>query len=105
MDFIRLDKVSARKGGGVAMHVVSEKPLDNSIKTQEYLMDKIELCLDYIKTEEFIRKYPEAETENTWIVLELVEEPTNLMKELFRRIAKWTEFHHARFSWIVNENV
>jgi len=105
MDFIRSDKVSARKEGGVAMHLVSEKPLDNSIKTREYLMDKIELCLDYIKTEEFIRKYLEAETENTWIVLELVEEPINLMKELFRRIAKWTEFHHARFSWIVNENV
>lgn len=55
MDFIRLDKVSAREDGGVVMHVVSEKPLDNSI-----------------------------------------------MKELFRRIAEWTEFHHARFSWIVN---
>ncbi len=105
MDFIRLVKVSAREDGGVVMHVASGKPLDNSIKTQEYLMDKIEMCLDYIKTKEFIKKYPNAETENTWIVLELLEEPTNLMKELFRRIAGWTEFHHARFSWIVNENV
>ncbi len=105
MDFVRLDKVSAREDGGIVMHVVSVKPLDNSIEMQEYLMDKIEMCLDYIKTKEFTRKYPNAETENTWIVLELLEEPTNLMKELFRRIAEWTEFHHARFLWIVNENV
>lgn len=59
----------------------------------------------YGKTEEFTQRYPRAETENTWIVLELVEEPTNLMQELFRRIAEWTEFHHARFSWIVDEDV
>lgn len=73
------------------------------LETQIRLMNKVEFYLDMIKTSDFKQKYSISEKTNVNIILQLKYEPTELIKELSRRIAEWTEYHNAIFIWKVKK--
>lgn len=64
-------------------------------------MDKVEFYLDVIKTDEFKQQYSVVGNMNVTIELQLKYEPTELIKELCRRIAEWTDYHNTEFVWNV----
>lgn len=101
---LEIDKIIETANGGVKMYLYAEE-LDNSIDTQVVLMDKVEMYLDYIKSEEFQKKHINADADNTYIILVTKTELTSLWEELCHRIGEWTQYHNAIFNWQLKENI
>lgn len=93
----KIDLVEEIGNGIINLIIIYNTQIDNSIETQMRLMDKVEFYLDMIKTREFIQKYSISEETLVTINLQLKYEPTELIKELARRIAEWTYYHNANF--------
>lgn len=92
-----IDVFGIRKDGGVDLVIVSSGKLDESAETQKLLLDKVENYLGYINSREFHVECPQATADNTYIILQLSEEPSELISELIMKIIPWVAEYHAKF--------
>lgn len=93
-----IDILGDRTDGGVDLFIISSDRLDDSAETQTSLLDKVEHYLGYINSNEFKTDHPNANSQNTQIILQMTEEPAEIIKELIKKIAPWVEEYNALFS-------
>lgn len=96
-----IDIFGIRNDGGADLIILIEEQLDDSAETQTLLLDKIENYLGYINSEEFKRECPNANANNTYIVLQVTEELPELIKELITKIKPWVAENNASFSLLM----
>lgn len=92
-----IDVFGVRKDGGADLVIVSSGKLDESNETQQILLDKVENYLGYINSREFHVECPQATADNTYIILQLDEEPSELIAELITKIISWVAQYNAKF--------
>ncbi len=92
-----IDVFGVRKDGGADLVIVSSGKLDESAETQKLLLDKIENYLGYINSPEFHVECPQATADNTYIILQLNEEPPELIGRLITKIISWVAEYNAKF--------
>ncbi|MFV0343326.1 MAG: hypothetical protein ACK5JH_10635 [Anaerocolumna sp.] len=100
----KIDLVEENENGIINLIIIYNTQIDNLIETQIRLKDKVEFNLDMIKTSEFIQKYCITEKMHVTILSHLKYEPTELIKELARRIAEWSDYHNVNFVWNVKKS-
>ena len=98
-----IDLFGVRKDGGADLVIVSSGKLDESAETQKLLLDKIENYLGYVNSQEFHDECPQATADNTYVILQLDEEPPEIIAELITRIVPWVAEHHAQFAVRIKE--
>lgn len=96
-----IDIYGMRNDGGADLVILIEEPLDESAEIQTLLLDKIENYLGFINSEEFRKECPNANANNTHIVLQVTEEPPELIKELITKIKPWVAENNAHFSLLI----
>lgn len=101
IDTTCIDIFGVRNDGGADLFILTEGPLDDSAETQTLLLDKIENYLGYINSEEFQKECPNANGDNTHIVLQVTEEPPELVEELIEKIKPWVAENNACFSLLI----
>ncbi len=87
-----VDMVVKMSDGGVRLIIVASRGLDDRLRTQLRLIEKVENYVKYIKRRRFQREYGPPSLEKTWIVIESVgpigEESRATIEELRRRLEK-----------------
>jgi len=86
-----------RKNGGLELLVVTSSRLDGSPETQKLLLDKIELYLDFLQSQECKDEFGELSQAQKLVVLCCYEKPDAVMLALFPRIAVWVRDSGATF--------
>lgn len=87
-----VDMVVKMADGGVRLIVVASRGLDDRLRTQLRLIEKVENYAKYIKSRRFQREFGRATLEKTWIVIEsagpISEESYKTIEDLRRRLEK-----------------
>lgn len=92
-----IDIIGVRKDGGLDLVIVSAGQLEPTQQTQTLLLDKLERYMGYLKSSECRSEHPDANADNTSIILRLDEEPGELFWQLFEGIGPWVEDNGAVF--------
>lgn len=95
----QIDVWLRRADGGLDLFIATASQLDGSEETQNRLLDKIEVYLDYVESEDFISRHSDVSRESVRIVLLCVSEPHPFVQELFKRIEPWVSKYGVSFDW------
>ena len=84
-----LDVHGIKKGGGSDLLIVVASPLQADVRSQQRLLDKIDIYLRYIRSDEYKNKYGAPSSDNTCIIVRLHAGSDPLILDLLERCKPW----------------
>jgi hypothetical protein len=90
-----LDVHAIKRGGGSDLVIIVASPLQADERSQRRLLDKIEIYLNFLKTEEYQREYGSPTPESTTIVVRLHPGSDPVILDLLERCKPWVHKGHA----------
>ena len=96
-DVDKVDLMAKRNDGGLDMFIISSGSIDDSPRTQNLLLDKVDNYLRYVNSNDFIVEFPEVRKDNVKIILEFEKQAPELLLDLCEKIAPWAEDNGVRF--------
>jgi len=91
-----IDVCGIRKSGGADLVIVIASPLGADENSQRRLLRKIEVYLDFIRSDEFKSQAAAAARENTSIVVHIHPASNPVIFELLERCRPWVEENGAK---------
>lgn len=71
------------------MHIVIAEPIQDDLKSQKRLLDKIECYLGFIGSEEFLAEAGAPNRANTKVIVQIHPESSMAIVELLQRCKPW----------------
>lgn len=84
-----IDVNAIRHGGGADLHIVIAKPIQDDMKSQKRLLDKIEGYLSFIGSDAFQAEAGAPNPSNTRVVVQIHAESSVTIFELLERCKPW----------------